>query len=114
MAFEESLRVDLMTIPELVNKVFPLVAPEGVKTPYVVYVSSEGLEDRTLQGYQASKVVDCELHITSDSYGAMKDLTKKVLTKVKSNLNLSYDRPVELYNNEVQLYRTVLEITVRI
>jgi hypothetical protein len=130
MNFEEALRVELGTLTGLSNKVFPLNATEGTKAPYVVYVSSEGLQVKTLQGYLGSKEVDCEINILHDSYANMKDLGKEVLAKIISFQgrhiggllskdgpfiqNVTYTKPMEIYEKEVALYRSVIDITVKI
>jgi hypothetical protein len=46
MNFEEALRNELNSIPQIANKIFPLAATEGVKTPYLVYISSEGVQEK--------------------------------------------------------------------
>lgn len=125
MNFDEALRDELGSISELINRVFPLKAKEGMKAPYIVYVSSEGIQDKSFQGYLDSKTVDCEINILHDSYGNMKSLTKEVLAKIISFQdrsigengpfiqNVTYERPVELYEKEISLYRCVIDIKVR-
>jgi hypothetical protein len=125
MTFEEALRAELDTITELTGKVFPLNATEGVKAPYVIYLSSEGIQDKTLQGYISSKEVDCEINILHDSYASVKSLTRSVLSKFLSFQgriigdngpliqNVTYEKPVELYESEVFLYRSVLDVKFR-
>lgn len=125
MTFEEALRAELSSISGLSNKVFPLHAKEGITTPYIIYVSSEGIPDKTFEGYLDSKEVECEINIIHNSYSSMKSLTKSVLDKIRSFQgryiggygpliqNVSYEKPVELYENEVSLYRCLIDIKVR-
>lgn len=115
MTFEEALRAELSTITGLNKKVLPLHAKEGMKAPYIVYVSSEGLQDKTLNGYRQSKEIDCEINILHNTYSDMKALTKLVLEKVLSFQNryinnygelvkdVHYEKPIEIYENEVKL-----------
>jgi hypothetical protein len=124
MNFEEALVVELNSVPGLKNKVFPLSAPEGIKTPFIVYVSNEGIQDKTLEGYLNSKEVVCEIHVVHSSYGSLKPLTKQVLTHLKTFYsrvigdngpfieNFSCDKPTEVYEREVNLYRSSFDITV--
>lgn len=126
MDFEEALTAELEQIEGLMDKVFPLNAEEGTEAPYLIYVGSEGLEDKTLDGYSDSKEIDCELNIMQYSYSGLKYLTKQVLSKVKSFQsrkigddgpfiqNISYNDSVEIYEKEVDLYRCVIEIKVKI
>jgi hypothetical protein len=122
MNFEEALRAELGTIEGLQNKVFPLNAPEGTKTPFMIYVSSEGIQDKTLQGYLNSKEVDCEIYILADSYTELKRVIKEVLLKITSFpgrvigddgpyiQNVTYTPPVELYEQAIKLYRCAFDL----
>jgi hypothetical protein len=124
--FEEALSFELETIDSLSNSVFFLNADEGTKAPYIVCVSSEGLEDKCLEGYLKSKKIDCEINILHSSYRSMKDLTKLVKAKLLSFQgraignggpfiqNVTYEIPVEIYEKEVELYRSVIDLTVKI
>ncbi|KQL54511.1 hypothetical protein AN964_14065 [Heyndrickxia shackletonii] len=124
MDFEEALRAELVTIDGLSNKVFPLNATEGTKPPYIIYVSSEGIQDKTLDGYQSNKEAPCEINIVHNSYENLKSMTKQVLDKIVSFegrvigkdgpfiQELSYDKPIELYENEISAYRSVINFTV--
>jgi len=127
MNFEEALRNELSSISQLTNKIFPLAATEGVKTPYLVYVSSEGVQDKFLDGYRGSKEVDCELHILSDSYSGLKDITKQVITQVISFQDrviggtdgvwiqdVTYERVTEQYIDQLFQYLSVINVKVRI
>jgi hypothetical protein len=125
MTFEEALRAELSSITGLSNKVFPLHAKEGIKAPYVIYLSSEGVRDKSFEGYLGTQEVECEINIIHSTYSNMKSLTKLVLNKIISFQgnyiggygpliqNVSYEKPVELYENEVSLYRCLIDIKVR-
>jgi hypothetical protein len=127
MNFEEALRNELNSIPELANKVFPLTAIEGVKTPYLVYVSSDGVQEKCLNGYAGSKEVDCELHILNDSYSGLKDITREVISLVVSFQNrviggtdgiwiqdITYEKVTEQYIDQLFQYLCVLSVRVRL
>lgn len=127
MSFEPALAQELKTIPELQNRVYPLDAPEvnakqGV--PYLIYVSSEGLRDKTLGGYLDSKEVRGELNVIAARYGDMKAITKKVVAlligmqgrSIGTNgpyiEEVTYQMPVEIYENQPKLYRCIIEFSV--
>ena len=127
MVFEEALRKELQTISVLANKVFPLNAIEGTKTPYIVYVSSEGLKYKTFDGFYDPKEIALELNVIHSSYGSMKSLTNEVINLLFTFenrviggeggilvKNLSYDMPIELYEHEVNLFRSVIEVRLHI
>jgi hypothetical protein len=127
MYFEEALKIELENITELNNKVYPLAATEGVITPYLVYVSSEGVQEKYLEGYAGSKEVDCELHILSDSYPGLKDITRQVIAKVVTFQgrviggdngvwiqDVTYERVTEQYIDQLFQYLCVISIRVRL
>lgn len=126
MYFEEALTAELETIIDLFDKVFPANATQGINPPYLVYLSSEGVPDKAIkEGYLNIKEVSCELNIIHSDYPKMKELTRSVLAKIRSFQgreigfdgpfiqNVAYEDPVEIYENEIDSYRCVLNITVK-
>jgi hypothetical protein len=129
MNFEESITYELQTVSGLTNKVFPLVArskspeqnPSLIDAPYVAYISSEGVQTKSFEGFLNYRTIDIEISVVHKSYSQMKALTKLVLAKLVSMemrqigtgglyvQALTYARPVELYEAEVDLYRSVIE-----
>ncbi|MCP8969723.1 DUF3168 domain-containing protein [Ectobacillus ponti] len=126
MLFEEALRAELSALDGLNNKVFPLNATEGTAPPFVVYVSNNGVQDKTLSGYLSTREVECEINIIHGTYSSMKALSQQVLEKILSFQgriiggqngilirNVTYHSPVELYESEILCYRSVLEVKFR-
>jgi hypothetical protein len=125
MTFEEALRSEVSSVSGLASKVFPLLARSQnqslLAAPYVAYVSTEGLQEKSLEGYDASRRVSCEIHVVQTSYTSMKSLTKLVMAKIltfQSRVigtggpyiqNVTYQEPVELYDDEPKLYRCVIQ-----
>lgn len=117
MSFEGDLKTELAAVTAIANKIYPLTAPEGTQAPYLVYISSEGLPDKSLDGYLTSKRVSCELNIVGANYAAMKSLTASVLEIIRSFQgrtigisgpfiqDVSLEEPVELYESQVKMYR---------
>jgi hypothetical protein len=128
MYFEEALKTELESITELTNKVFPLVALEGVEPPYLVYISSEGLLEKYYDGYYTGTLtIQAELHILSNEYPLLKDITRKVISKVVSFqssviggdggvmiYDVTYEKPVENYIPELLQFLCIVPISVRI
>jgi hypothetical protein len=124
--FEESLVYELSSITGLDNKIFPLGAKEGTSTPFVVYISSEGNETQTLNGYIDDKLINCEIYIVASSYAEMKNYTKLILAKLKTFYgrqigvdgvyikSFSYDEVTEAHEEELGFERSTFEFTVRI
>lgn len=126
MEFEQALFFELGAIPELSGKVFPLFAREGIEPPFVIYVSSEGEQTQTLNGYVDAKEIICELHVVGNNYEEMKRVTKAVIAKCKSffgrNIgengvfikSFSYIDPQEDRDNDFGWDRSSFDIKVRI
>lgn len=124
MSFEEYLISELSNIEVINNKIYPLTGEEGITGPYVIYTSSEGKSDKTLNGYLESKEINLELDIVNTTYQNMKELTKNVLVILKGLINksfdnrlienITYEEPVELYETEVFLYRTTINSKIKI
>lgn len=126
--FEPALRQELIAIPEVHNRVYPLDAPEATKhngVPYIIYSSSEGLRDKAItEGYLSSKEVRGEINVIAERYSEMKAITKKVIAILLSFPgrqigsggpyidDLTYEMPVELYEVQAALYRCPIEFSV--
>jgi tRNA(His) 5'-end guanylyltransferase len=125
MTFEEALRAELSIISSLTNKVFPLTATEGTKAPYVIYVSAPAIKDKSLIGYLNSNQVDCEINILHNTYRELKELIDLVIDKLLSFQDrsigesgpfikdITYQTSPEMYEKEVSLYRSVIDIKVK-
>lgn len=126
--FESALRHEIVSaIPALGGRVYPLFAPEANRhsgVPYVIYGSSEGLKDKTLGGFLSSKEVRAEVNVIAERYSEMKAITKEVITLLVSFegrqigvdgpyiSEVSYQMPVEMYENQPDLYRSSIEFSV--
>ena len=125
--FEQAFTQEFETISALENRIYPLTSPEANAdsgVPYLIYGSSEGLRDKSLgEGYLDSKTVEVELNIVAARYADMKTITKQVvdlllsfeLRKIGTTgpfiQELVYEAPVEIYEEEPDLYRCVVEFT---
>jgi len=124
MTFEEALREELAKVSGLNNKVFPLTAPEKTPTPYLIYVSSEGRNEKYLEGYGKNIIKEVEINIIESRYSTLKSLAKLVKTQIENleQTNLTTNIFIEeinfdnfspdLYEREVHLYRKVIPITI--
>lgn len=125
MNFEESLRYELSSIAAIADKVYPLNAPEQAVEPFVIYTSSEGQREQSLITWDNMRELNCEIQTITLSYAEMKTIQKLIIDKVLSWFNrrialsgvyirdLSYDAPVEMYDNQLKQYRSILDIRVR-
>lgn len=126
MNFEESLVYELEAIAGLGGRVFPQTAKEGTEPPFVVYISSEGEEIQTLDGYIGITEISADLSVIGKSYEEMKAFTKVVLDRLQTFygrkigvdgpniLSFSYLEPVESFDEEMEYHRSTIQIHVRI
>lgn len=123
MNFEEALTKELESIPSLAGKVFPMSTP-GKSAPYAQYQSSFGQQDKALGGYLDSKGVDAEVNLFAKSYREIKGLEEATVGLLvgfeERNIGvdgpfiaeLTYDEPVEMYEEAPKLYRCVISFRV--
>ncbi|MGG4552608.1 DUF3168 domain-containing protein [Paenibacillus humicus] len=122
MDFEEALTMELKTISQVENRVYPLSAPEKTKSPYIAYTSPEGLRVNTVSnGYLPDKSVEGEINIIAPRYSTMKQITSQVIDLLVSMSQreigtggpfineMIYEKPVELYEAQVNLYRCLID-----
>ncbi len=76
MNFEEALEKELKAIPELENKIFPVVAPDYVLAPYLVYKKESLKFVKTLSGVIPNKAEGIyKLAILSDDYPELQTIS---------------------------------------
>lgn len=122
-SFEQALKEELNNLASLSGKVFPLNAPEGTATPYIVYESSEGVYNKTLMGFLPSRNVPVQLNIVAKHYSDMKTITSGVIQRLQSMVGTSIGAsksvrvfdiqmiidPVETYETSLDMYICVVE-----
>jgi len=125
LEFEDALSFELESVKGFKEKVYPAFAP-GTPAPYLVYLSSEGVRVKTLEGYTSQRRVEVELNIVTKRYREMKDYAKLILDKLISMegraiggdgpfiQELTYEKPVEIYEEGPKLYRCLIDFTVHI
>jgi len=125
MDFEAALTQELKTIAALGNRVYPHVAPEAnakAGVPYLIYVSSYGVRLKSLgEGFLEGKEVRAEINVMTARYKDMKAIVNDVIelligmeqrtigTNGPFIQELTYNQPVELYEEKAKLYRSVIE-----
>jgi hypothetical protein len=126
MNFEQALVVEFGSIPTLNGRVFPLFTGEGIEPPFLIYVSSSGRHDTTLNEFLPTKEINLEIHVVGRNYGEMKTLINQVLDKILTFRNrvignagpfikmVGYEQPTELFEGETGIYRASFDMRVRI
>lgn len=120
---EKALRYELNKISELENKVFPTNAPEGQKSPYLVYITSKKTA-KDLDGVTKDRECYVMLNTLCNSYSQMKYIAKKI-EDIVINLPLRnigednlYIQDIditdisEIYEEQLKLQRGIIAFTV--
>lgn len=131
MTFEECMIIEFNST-SLTGKVFPLNAPEGTPTPYVVYHSAEGIKEKYLSGYSAAgaREIHLEISIFGATYGEMKTASKTVESTIEGLMgrrigdpingafvmDLNYDKTDEHYDSwaPIIFYQTSINATLTV
>lgn len=96
MKFDDALKKELKAIDGLNKRVYPVVAPEGVKPPFLVYRKSRGKYLKDLSGIITD--VDCnyEIVLISDDYQKLNQIKDEIKKKLISKLfkRIGEDGPI--------------------
>lgn len=120
MDIEQGLRAELITIPGLENKVYPLTAPEGTSPPYLVYHLTNAERLKSLNGYGGAMSATYQFDIIHGSYSGLKSIMDNILAKIKNYTgNIGGSGPyiqntdilteLETYEHESNLYHGIIE-----
>lgn len=121
MDFEQALRAELMTITNLQNKVFPLNAPEGTSTPFLIYQKVNMAIIKTMDGTSYTRNALYEIDLIAKSYSELQSLMVSVKNKLISFQgrtigtngsyiqNVTIENIVELYEPQPLFYRINME-----
>lgn len=121
MDFEQALRAELVTITNLQNKVFPLNAPEGTSTPFLIYQKTNTAIIKTMDGTSYTRNALYEIDLIARTYSDLQTLMVAVKNKLISFQgrtigtngsyiqNVTIENIVELYEPQPLYYRLNLE-----
>ncbi|KRE33426.1 DUF3168 domain-containing protein [Paenibacillus sp. Soil724D2] len=119
--FEKALTQELKKV---LPAVFPLIAPEGTATPYIVYMSSYGQRDHMLEGYTEQRDIEVTVHVVGGSYSDMKEYTNTmidsmiILSTMGTDLipvqSVSYEAPDEMIDPITKENHSFTEFKFRI
>lgn len=120
---EKALIYELNKINELENKIFPLNAPEGQKSPYLVYITKHR-PFKNLNGITEHRECHFILNILCNSYSQMKYMNKNIediiskfplknIGKEKLYIeDVTFDELNEIYEDQLKLYRGIIPFTI--
>lgn len=121
MFIEEFLKEELSKV--LGEKVYPINAPEGTNFPYMTYQASNGENLRSIDGnYSNVFNSNFDIDLYCKTYSELKVKTELLLKILKGIWNRATDElyiqairvgePTELYEHEVNCYRSNIEIQI--
>lgn len=124
MTFDKALRLKLKEIKELNNKVYPVIAPEGVRPPFLVYRKSRSKLSKDLSGIINDIESTYELVLIADDYSNL-DLISELLKRKLTGLlfkrlsetgprieNLDLEELGQEYIYQPNAYKSSLLLTV--
>ena len=82
MTFDEGLREELKSIVNLNKRVYPIVAPEGIKPPFVVYRKSRSKYSKDLAGIITDVEGTYEIIVICDDYKTLDILIEEIKKKL--------------------------------
>jgi hypothetical protein len=111
MAIEGDIQTILAALVS--GRAYPMVAPDPVTKPYIVYQIISDVMENTLKGYAGKSNKRVQVDVYHTSYGAVKTLMESIRSAMAAsaikNLHLSTQ---DLYESEVQLYRISMDYSV--
>jgi hypothetical protein len=124
MGLKTGLIAQLKTITGIANRVFPGgKVPQGQVAPYIVLVKSGGAEYDALDGWTGLHRDSYELNMLESTNELADSLADSVITKLKAmqgathgsayiqDMQIDENSP-ELYEEQINLYRKIINITV--
>ena len=92
------------------TNIFPMVAKEGVTTPYIIYTNVSDVDQTSFQGDNYSKNSRFQLDIYSPSYGEVKEILG-VVKDALYNFGFFPHNFVarDLYEKDTKLFRQLIE-----
>ena len=123
MTFEEVLRSELITITNINNKVYPLVAPKSKEPPFIVYKKGFTSFSKTFDGIELKYDSNYTIVIISKTYASLQELESEVIDKltgfIERNISGILIRNVTVnisgndYVEELDFYRSDIELQVK-
>lgn len=122
MDFEQALRAELATLPNLVNKVFPQYAPEGTKPPFIVYQKYRTDFVKTLDGTQLRRDGFYEFDILAPTYADLQQRYNSLIALLQSFVgrqignngpfvqNMRIEDAVETYEQKLDWHHMSVEV----
>ena len=124
MTFNTGLKSTLKEIKELKNRVYPVVAPEGVRPPFLVYRKSRAKNTKDLSGVINDIEATYEVVLICDDYQMLDFLGEEIKKKLIGTLfkriggdgprinNLDLEELGDEYIYQPNAYKSSLLLTV--
>lgn len=121
MDLEQGLEAELSSLTGLGGKVFPVMAPQGTKAPYLAYSLGSNNRTKTLAGHDGLVQSQYQLDLYHTAYAGLKALKKLVIANLKTYdlRNIGGSGPLiqqveiindfEIYEDAVKLYKGIIE-----
>jgi len=81
---EEGLKTELTSVTGLSGKMFPVLASQGTKAPYLVYEQNDAERTKILSGFDGLIEGSYQLELYHSTYPELKALKKLVIAELKT------------------------------
>ena len=125
MDFEDALENELVAVPDLTDKVFPLVAPKGLMAPFLVYKKGNIDFKKVLSGAIVKTEALYGVVIIANKYDQLQEVSTATIAKLLSFLgrpigtggpligNVTVKHLGDDYIPEDDLYRANIQLNVK-
>lgn len=121
---EKALVNELNNVSEIKDLIFPTNAPEGQKSPYLVYIKTYYNQLKTLDGFTNTIESSYLLNILASKYSEMVLLRDKIKSTILTfplrvvgleNIyveDVTINNITEAYESELALYRGIIDVKI--
>lgn len=104
MTIEQNLFTALSSLAS--SRVYPLMAPEKVATPYIVYTKVAATPENTLDGGASIDLVRMQIDIYESNYSSAKSLSDAVRSALEGvSIKAAMQSEFDFFEPDLHIYR---------
>lgn len=104
MSIETTIYTALSSLAN--GKVYPLVSPEKVETPYIVYSKVSSTPENTLNGGSTIDLIRIQVDVYAATYAAVKTLAESTRSALENGaVKATIQTEQDLFEPDLKVYR---------
>ena len=104
MSIETEIFLNLSDLVD--SRVYPLIAPENVLTPYIVYTRVAMIPENTLDGKASIDLVRMQIDVYGSSYALAKSLAESTRFALENaSIKATIQSDVDFFETDLKIYR---------